>query len=45
VQKLIWDMSIEAAYVKLLLAYGNVDDAEKIMDFMAMDIAGEHVLP
>jgi len=43
--KIIWDMSIEAAYVKLLLAYGNVDDAEKIMDFMAMDIAGEHVLP
>jgi L-asparaginase len=39
----IWNMSIEAAYVKLLLAYGNIDGVENIMDFMAMDIAGEHL--
>ncbi|MFU8790144.1 MAG: asparaginase [Methylobacter sp.] len=41
--RFIWNMSIEAAYVKLLLAYGNFDDGQKIMDFMAQDIAGEHL--
>ncbi len=41
--KIIWNMSIEAAYVKLLLAYGNFDDKREIMDFMTADIAGEHI--
>lgn len=41
--KIIWNMSIEAAYVKLLLAYGNFDDEQQIMDFMSGDIAGEHL--
>jgi L-asparaginase len=41
--KIIWNMSIEAAYVKLLLAYGNFDDKQKIMDFLNEDIAGEHL--
>ncbi|MGZ5028479.1 MAG: asparaginase [Methylobacter sp.] len=41
--KVIWNMSIEAAYVKLLLAYGNFDDPKKIMDFLNEDIAGEHL--
>ncbi|PPK78245.1 L-asparaginase [Methylobacter tundripaludum] len=41
--KIIWNMSIEAAYVKLLLAYGNFDDKQEIMDFMVEDIAGEHL--
>ncbi|MCK9396049.1 MAG: asparaginase domain-containing protein [Methylobacter sp.] len=41
--KIIWNMSIEAAYVKLLLAYGNFDDKREIMDFMNEDIAGEHI--
>lgn len=41
--KVIWNMSIEAAYVKLLLAYGNFDDEREILDFMAADIAGEHL--
>jgi L-asparaginase len=40
---MIWNMSIEAAYVKLLLAYGNFGDGQKIMDFIAEDIAGEHL--
>ncbi|MDO9047019.1 MAG: asparaginase domain-containing protein [Methylobacter sp.] len=41
--KTIWNMSIEAAYVKLLLAYGNFGDQQEIMDFMGADIAGEHL--
>jgi L-asparaginase len=41
--KIIWNMSIEAAYVKLLLAYGNFDDQQEIMDFINADIAGEHL--
>jgi len=41
--KIIWNMSIEAAYVKLLLAYGNFDDQQEIMDFLNEDIAGEHL--
>ena len=41
--KIIWNMSIEAAYVKLLLAYGNFNDEQEIMDFMIGDIAGEHL--
>jgi len=41
--KIIWNMSIEAAYVKLLLAYGNFDDKQEIMDFIAGDLAGEHL--
>jgi L-asparaginase len=41
--KIIWNMSIEAAYVKLLLAYGNFDDKQEIMDFLNEDIAGEHI--
>jgi len=41
--KVIWNMSIEAAYVKLLLAYGNFDDGREIMDFIDTDIADEHL--
>ncbi|MDP1664044.1 MAG: asparaginase domain-containing protein [Methylobacter sp.] len=41
--KIIWNMSIEAAYVKLLLAYANFDDKQEIMDFIIEDIAGEHL--
>lgn len=41
--KIIWNMSIEAAYVKLLLAYGNFDDEQEIMEFISVDIAGEHL--
>ena len=41
--EIIWNMSIEAAYVKLMLAYGNLSDEQQIMEFIDMDIAGEHV--
>ena len=41
--QMIWNMSIEAAYIKLMLAYGNFSNEQKIMEFMDMDIAGEHV--
>lgn len=41
--EIIWNMSVEAAYVKLLLAYGNFDDKRKIMDFISEDITGEHL--
>lgn len=41
--EMIWNMSIEAAYVKLMLAYGNFNDEQQIMEFINKDIAGEHV--
>ncbi len=41
--EMIWNMSIEAAYVKLILAYGNFTDEQQIIDFINRDIAGEHV--
>ncbi|MDD5632278.1 MAG: asparaginase [Methylococcales bacterium] len=41
--EMIWNISIEAAYVKLMLAYGNFNDGQQIMEFMDRDIAGEHV--
>lgn len=40
---MIWNMSIEAAYVKLILAYGNFNDEQQIISFINRDIAGEHV--
>ncbi|MGR8981324.1 MAG: asparaginase [Gammaproteobacteria bacterium] len=41
--EMIWDMSIEATYVKLLLAYGNFSDESRITAFIENDIAGEHI--
>jgi L-asparaginase len=40
---MLWNMSLEAAYVKLLLAYGNFAQPEKIAKFMHADIALEHL--
>lgn len=40
---MIWNMSIEAAYVKLMLAYGNFSDRQQINAFIDRDIAFEHV--
>lgn len=40
---MLWNMSIEAAYIKLLLAYGNFNEPQKISEFMAMTIADEHI--
>ena len=39
----IWNMSLEAAYAKLLLAYGNFNTQKNIADFLQRDIAWEHV--
>jgi len=41
--EMIWNMSIEAAYVKLALAYGNFQAEQDIAAFLATDSAGEHV--
>lgn len=41
--QMIWNISIEAAYVKLMLAYGNFDDPRRILEFIERDVAGEHV--
>ena len=41
--EMIWNMSIEAAYVKLMLAYGNFSDEQQRGEFIDLDIAGEHV--
>lgn len=40
---MLWNMSIEAAYVKLMLAYGNFDTSQQILDFMALTLAHEHI--
>ena len=42
--EIIWNMSLESAYVKLLLAYGNYNDDREIIDFLNNDIAGEHII-
>ncbi|WP_411726722.1 asparaginase [Methyloglobulus sp.] len=41
--EMIWNTSIEAAYVKLMLAYGNFSDRRQISGFIDRDIACEHV--
>jgi L-asparaginase len=40
---MLWNMSIEAAYIKLLLAYGNFKDSQNINEFMAMRLADEYI--
>jgi L-asparaginase/Glu-tRNA(Gln) amidotransferase subunit D len=40
---MIWNMSIEAAYIKLILAYGNFNDEQQIAGFINRDLAGERV--
>ncbi len=39
----LWNMSIEAAYVKLMLAYGNYSEQKRIEEFLLEDLAYEHV--
>jgi L-asparaginase len=41
--KMIWNMSLEVAYVKLLLAYGNFTDCEQIDQFLTHNIAFEYI--
>ncbi|MGZ4999266.1 MAG: asparaginase [Methylomonas sp.] len=41
--EMIWNLSLEVAYAKLMLAYGNFGDQEAIGCFLERDIAWEHV--
>lgn len=41
--EIIWDVSIEVAYAKLLLAYGNFTADSAIDAFLRRDLAWEHV--
>jgi L-asparaginase/Glu-tRNA(Gln) amidotransferase subunit D len=41
--EIIWNTSIEAAYVKLMLAYGNFSDKLQIHGFLNKTIAFEHI--
>ena len=41
--EMLWNMSIESAYIKLLLAYGNFKESEQIQQFLTVNIAGEFV--
>ncbi len=41
--KMIWNMSIESAYVKLLLGLSNFIDNSAIDQFLSADIALEHI--
>lgn len=40
--EMLWNLSLECAYVKLLLAYGNFSDSN-IHQFIDRDIASEHI--
>lgn len=41
--EMIWNVSLETAYTKLLLAYGNFDNASEISNFLKQNLAHEHV--
>jgi len=41
--EVIWNMSLESSYAKLLLAYGNFKSANNINHFLEQNIAFEHV--
>ncbi len=41
--KMIWNMSLESAYVKLMLGYGNFNDADFIDQFLSTNIAFEYI--
>lgn len=41
--QMLWNMSIEAAYVKLMLAASNFDSKQALLDFMSLDVAHEHI--
>lgn len=42
--EMIWNLSLESAYAKLLLAYGNFEDPASISSFLQTDLAGEHIV-
>ncbi len=41
--EMIWNMSIESAYIKLMLAYGNFNNKQQILAYLNQDSAGEHI--
>jgi L-asparaginase len=41
--EMIWNLSLEAAYAKLLLAYSNFNSSQAISEFLAGDVAGEQI--
>lgn len=41
--EMVWNVSLEVAYAKLMLAYGNFEDSLAISDFLDRDVAWEHV--
>ena len=41
--EMIWNMSIESAYIKLMLAYGNFNNKQQIRAYLNQDSAGEHI--
>ena len=41
--EMIWNLSLEAAYAKLLLAYSNFKTSQAISEFLAEDIVNEHI--
>lgn len=41
--KMIWNTSLETSYAKLALAYGNFDHRQTIDEFLAANLAGEHI--
>lgn len=41
--KMIWNMSLESAYVKLMLGYGNFNDTDFIDQFLSTNIAFEYI--
>ncbi|WP_445372016.1 asparaginase [Methylomonas sp. HW2-6] len=43
--EMVWNMSLEAAYAKLLLALGNFTESEQVSEFLRLDLAYEHVQP
>lgn len=40
---MLWDLSLEAAYVKLALAYGNFANHQDINEFLSQNIASEFI--
>lgn len=43
--EMVWNMTLEVAYAKLLLALGHFTEPEQISEFLRQDLAYEHVQP
>jgi len=38
--EMLWNISIESAYIKLMLAYGNFNDKQQILEYLNQDTLG-----